>query len=96
MGDMGDYWQDVRPAMIKESQRKRASNRAYSALTLSNLGVVFESRNDGAHLIVQGLSSVIDYWPGTGLWRERGSVATGRGVKSLVARAQKPKRQETK
>lgn len=87
MGDMGDYWQDVRPAMIKESQRKRARNRAYSALTLSELGVLFESRNDGAHLIVRGQSSVIDYWPGTGLWRERGSVATGRGIKSLVARA---------
>lgn len=86
MGDMGDYWHDVRPAMVKESQQRRASNRERSAALLQFNGIPFESKNGGAHLVVQGGKAVIDFWPGTGLWQERGSTATGRGVRSLVKR----------
>ena len=93
MGDMGDYWHDVRPAMVKESQQRRASNRERSAALLQSNGIPFESKNGGAHVVVNGGKAVIDFWPGTGLWQERGSIATpgfiatGRGVRSLVKRA---------
>ncbi len=92
MGDMGDYWHDVRPTMVKKSQQRRANNRDRSAALLRSNGVPFESKNGGAHLIVQGHQVLIDFWPGTGLWQERGSIATrgfiatGRGVRSLVKR----------
>lgn len=87
MGDMGDYWHDVRPAMVKESQQRRASNRERSAALLQFNGIPFESKNGGAHLIVYSQKATYDFWPGTGLWQERGSTATGRGVRSLVKRA---------
>ena len=77
MGDMGD---DFR-AMKAHSQEKRARNREYGAKALREAGVPFESKNDGAHLIVK---SAINYWPGTGLWSERSGSAKGRGIKSLL------------
>jgi hypothetical protein len=52
MGDMGDYWRDVAPAMQEESRQKRASNRRI-------VGQCFRCRhrlrakNEGAHLIVR-------------------------------------------
>ena len=73
MGDMGDYWRDVRPAMKEESQRRRSSNRESSSRLLTEAGISFESKNEGSHLIVSGQGAVVDFWPGTGLWIVRGS-----------------------
>ena len=39
---------------------------------------------NGAHLIVQGRRSTIDFWPGTGLWIDRDTNTTGRGVQKLI------------
>ena len=41
MGDMGDYWRDVRPAMKEESQRRRSSNRESSSRLLAEAGISF-------------------------------------------------------
>jgi hypothetical protein len=57
--DMGEMFNDWR----KAKQEKRASNRDASAQLLMAAGIGFESRNDGAHLIVAGR---YDFWPGTG------------------------------
>jgi hypothetical protein len=83
MGDMGDYWRDVTPGMKERSQAKRASNREQSATLLTQAGVPFETRNAGAHLIVNHGGVVCDFWPGTGLWQVRGG-RQGRGVRNLL------------
>lgn len=85
MGDMGDYWRDVRPAMQEESRQKRASNRESSAKMLTAAGVAFETKNEGAHLIVTANGHTVDFWPGTGLWIERGTTKQKRGVRRLIA-----------
>lgn len=46
-------------------------------------GINFTLKNGGAHLVVKG-KSVIDFWPGTGLWIDRGNSASGRGVFKLI------------
>lgn len=86
MGDMGDFWRDVKPALKERSQQKRASNRQNGAAQLAAAGFLFESKNDGAHLIVQAKDHVVDYWPGTGKWMTRGSRfgVTARGIARLL------------
>lgn len=91
---MGDYWRDVTPALQERSKQKRASNREKSARLLSEAGIQFQTKNDGAHLIVTGVGGhTFDFWPGTGLWRMRGSAKDHRGVFSLI-RAAKPSKGE--
>lgn len=86
MNDMADVWVSHR----QRSADKRASNRASSAGVLRARGVDYTSHNDGAHLVVAdahallGHGHVIDFWPGTGLWKVRGSLLEGRGVRSLL------------
>ncbi len=89
MGDMGEFWADVKPALKERSRQKRADNREQSARMLSAAGIQFQSKNDGTHLIVAGYKGhVYDFWPGTGLWRMRGSPTDHRGVRSLIRAAQ--------
>ena len=59
MGDVGDFWRDIKPAMIEESKQRRAHNRESSAELLSAKGIDFETKNNGAHLIVQGKDCII-------------------------------------
>lgn len=86
MGDMGDYWRDVKPGLAEISKQKRAANRQNGAARLAAAAIQFESKNDGAHLIVQGPGYVVDYWPGTGKWITRGCrfTLTGRGIARLI------------
>lgn len=87
MGDMGDYWRDVTPALKQRSQEKRASNRASSADMLTARGVKFAAHNAGAHLVVSADGHTVDFWPGTGKWMTRGFKfgLVGRGVHRLLA-----------
>lgn len=68
------------------SSEKRAENRKLSPKILEERGIHFFSNNDGAHLIVtfidyHGEAMVIDFWPGTGLWKPRFPLyGEGRGV----------------
>lgn len=80
MGDMGEMWNDIKAAR----QAKRASNRHDSAQILRDAGVQFVERNQGAHLIVNMRGHTVDFWPGTGLWRMRGSTQKHRGVRNLL------------
>lgn len=90
MGDMIDYFRD-----IKEVRRqKRAENRESSQALLCKAGVQFTSQNNEAHLIVTTDGGhAIDFWPGTGLWIMRGSTQRHRGVRKLIAFC-KPKQEE--
>ena len=80
MSDMGDDFN----ALKKMKQEKRASNREDSATILSRAGVIFESKNIGAHLIVFAGKKTVDFWPGTGLWIPRGDKLRRRGVRELI------------
>jgi hypothetical protein len=50
---------------------------------LEKLGYVVHVKSD-SHLEVQAVGKVVDYWPTTGKWRERGSPFTGQGYDSLL------------
>lgn len=65
-------------------RNKRAENREKSAEVLRSHGVKFESKNNGAHLIVAVGQQVADLWPGTGKWKIRGAAEFRRGVFKLL------------
>lgn len=68
----------------EESKVRRARHRRSSPEVLKGAGIDFETRNDGAHLIVQKNDRIVDFWPGTGLWITRATGERGRGVFPLV------------
>lgn len=90
MGDVGDYWRDVKDDMKAESKARRRHNREHSAGILRQAGVPFTEHNGGAHLFVTGARGIADFWPGTGKWILRspdprgGHCLTGRGVRNLL------------
>ena len=69
----------------KESKARRSRNRSRGAARLDSDGIPYDSKNAGAHLIVQPGADVVDYWPGTGLWTFRLDGHEGRGIVRLVA-----------
>lgn len=75
---------DVFDVINIKSKQKRTSNRLHSAKMLQNAGVVFEVRNDGAHLIVECTEGLIDFWPGTGRWIVRKNGFKEYGVSKLI------------
>ena len=78
MGDMAEVFNAMRDA----SKDKRARNREWSTKRLADLGIPFEEKNLGAHLIVMGR---IDFWPGTGKWIDRKAPSKRtRGIDSLL------------
>ncbi len=79
MGELKDTFE----LMHKRKKKKRARNRKGSTELLSKKGVEFESKNNGAHLIVQGKRCIIDFWPGTGKFNTRQGLK-GRGIFNLL------------
>ena len=79
MGDTGDTYN----AMKAQGQANRSHNREQSPLYLSERGIPFESKNNGAHLIVEGKDCYIDFWPGTGKWKTR-KGKSGFGARNLA------------
>lgn len=63
---------------------KRALNRASSPELLKSKGIPFEVHNDGAHIRINLDPGFVDFWPGTGLWIDRGTGKRGRGVFHLI------------
>ena len=81
MSEMGDLFRDLH----KQRQAKRAGNRESSASILVNRGIQFDTRNEGAHLIVSLPDGTkVDFWPGTGKWKFRAVLKNGYGVFNLI------------
>lgn len=81
MSELGDTFR----AMRDDSKARRARNRAYGAAGLLAAGVRFSTRNQGDHLMIEEPGRRrIDYWPGTGLWKEASGRHSGRGINSLL------------
>ena len=77
----GEMWRDYHIAR----QAKRGENRERSTRILSSRGVLFDSRNGGAHLIIQAPGLRVDFWPGTGKYMSSlPSKTEGRGVFRLL------------
>lgn len=68
----------------RESQERRADNRASSVKVLEAHGVDHEIKNDGVHIIVSHGGMTVDFWPGTGKFIPRGAGRPGRGVFNLL------------
>ena len=73
----------------EESKVRRGSHRTNSPQLLRDAGIAFEGFNahaDGthAHLVVTHSGTVVDFWPGTGLWIVRDQARRGRGVFNLI------------
>ena len=79
MGDMGELFN----AMKEKSKERRSSHREQSPKMLKGANIPFESKNGGAHLIVEGFECYIDFWPGTGKWISRNGKK-GFGVRNLI------------
>lgn len=77
LAEMYDNWRE-------ESKRRRMTHREWATKALDALGIDFESKNKGAHLIVRCAGKTIDYWPGTGKWIYRATKAGKRGIRSLM------------
>lgn len=79
-GDIGAMWREHKA----ERAIKRAKNRDDSVRMLREAGIVFESNNGGAHVVINHDRRLIDFWPGTGLWIVRGADKRRRGVALLL------------
>jgi hypothetical protein len=62
-------------------KEKRKSNTINSTDLLIKFGIPFESKNYGAHLVVD---CNIDFWPSTGLFINRKTKKKGRGISNLL------------
>ena len=80
MGDMAEVFNDMK----KANKAKRAKNTSDSTKRLEQEGIEFESKNWGAHLVVQGKHEVFDFWPSTGLFISRTTGKRRRGVFNLI------------
>lgn len=84
MGDIGEDFNAFKQA----SKEKRSDNRENSAALLTEHGISFKTRNNGAHLIVEGRDGCIDFWPGTGKFIARDG-RNGRGVFNVIKLCEK-------
>jgi len=50
---------------------------------LQTNNILFERKNDGVHLVVEGTTCRIDFWPITGKWATRRGVK-GYGLRNLI------------
>jgi len=82
MSDVGDMWKEYKQCM----KLKKQSNLDYSVSLLDELGIEYTSGNYNIHMIVAHGGKVVNFWPTTGKFIERGSNTSGRGVHNLVNR----------
>ena len=70
--------------MREISREKKLSNQEFSTKLLDKMGVDYESKNNGIHLIVFNDEDFIDFYPSTGKWIPRGGKAS-RGVRKMLS-----------
>lgn len=81
MSDIGEVFK----VMKSIGKEKKKSNLEFSTKKLVELGVCFESKNGGVHLIVKdGMGGVFDFYPSTGKYKKRGAGKWRRGLRGIV------------
>ncbi len=84
MSDIGDDWK----ALKEERREKKERNWDQSLELLRNAGANFVICNHATkHVLITAADGLlIDFWPTTGTWRQRGINRNGpRGVRRLLA-----------
>lgn len=85
MGDVGDYWRDVKEFRKEKKDAYRAGQMKEDIRAVMNAFAHIEEKNYGEHLIVtSNRAKTIDYWPSTKRWIVRRGRAKGYDVKSLL------------
>lgn len=68
----------------KRLKQAKGASRVKAALAhLNRVGIKFDSRNNGQHLIVEGIDCFIDFWPSTDRWNTRFGFKS-RGLYRLI------------
>lgn len=80
MGDMGEVFRD----WGKSKKEKKLSNLEFSTKKLTELGVNFERKNAGVHLVINHNGKTVDFWPSTGKYKFRSKKKYCRGLKKLI------------
>jgi hypothetical protein len=85
MGEYADYEVEKSECLENDfdfeyKKDKRKSNTEWSTKYLIDNKIQFESKNGGAHLVLEDY----DFWPATGLFISKATKQKGRGVKKLV------------
>lgn len=76
---------DTTPSQpLSRKAEQNQANRASARQLLEAHGIEYRTNNDGIHLMVEGNTGYIDFWPGTGRWRARECEASGFGVRALL------------
>ncbi len=76
---MTEIFRDMR----ERSKKLRLAGREAGPARLAELGLKFDTSNNGAHLLVHAPGRRINFWPGTGRWHDPGTGAKGFNPKTL-------------
>ncbi|MGM0166959.1 hypothetical protein IGI39_004018 [Enterococcus sp. AZ135] len=83
MGDMGDYWRDVKP-YLKERRQKHVQHMGNSASrNIEKLGYDYKHYPNNHQFAIETKKGIIDYWGTTGTWIDRRTKKRGKGLESL-------------
>lgn len=92
MGDVGDYWNDVKEYYKEKKNLYRSGKMKEDISLVVNNSAHIEEKNGGEHLIVTAENGrVIDYWPSTKRWISRRYKGKGYDTQSLVNYLKKQK-----
>jgi hypothetical protein len=80
MGELAEFY----TATKKEKQERKARYRDYAPQALRQYYIPFKIFNDGGHIQIRDVGDMIDYWPGTGKFRDSGAKYVGRGLRNLI------------
>ena len=72
---------ETQKAFREYFREKRQTNKEQSTALLIEKGIKFESRNDGAHLMIETAKGRVNFYPSTGLYN---GAFEGRGVFNLL------------
>ena len=68
----------------KAAKREKGASRVKAAPAhLTRAGIKHDIRNNGQHIIVEGIDSFIDFWPSTDRWNTRFGFKS-RGLFALI------------
>lgn len=83
MGDMAEYWKDVKP-YLKERRTQYVNRMGNSSLkNVAALGFEFKHYPNNHQFAINTPKGTIDYWGTTGTWTDRKTKRRGKGLHSL-------------
>lgn len=83
MGDMGEYWRDVKP-ILKERREKHVKRMGTSAnRNIEKLGYPYTHHESNHQFAIETPKGIVDYWGTTGTWIDRKTKKRGKGLHGL-------------